>query len=141
MATEVAPYIQAAAFAAAALTVGVALFQAALALGLPLGEATLGGRARTQNGVLTSGFRVLAVLQAIVLVLVAWIILARAGVTNIGFLGDGFLRWATWGMVVFLILNTVANLSAPHPVERWVMGSVTFVMVILTGIIGLRAPG
>lgn len=139
MATEAAPYIQAAAIGAAVLTVGVALFQIALALGLPLGEATLGGRARTKNGVLTSGFRVLAVLQAIVLVLVAWIILARVGTTQIGFLGDGFLRWATWGILVFLILNTVANLSAPHPVERWGMGSVTFVLVILTGIIALLA--
>lgn len=86
MVMEVAPYIQAAAFGAAVLTVGVALFQAALGLGLPLGGATLGGRARTKNGVLTSGFRVLAALQAIVLTLVAWITLARARVTNIGFL-------------------------------------------------------
>jgi hypothetical protein len=42
--------------------------------------------------------------------------------------------------VVFLALNTAGNLAAPHPVERWAMGSIT---LLLTGIglaIVLRAP-
>ena len=141
MATGMVPSVHAAAVGAAVLIAGVAVFQAALALGFPLGDATLGGRARTEAGVLTTGFRALAVVQAILLILVAWIILARAGVTHIGFLGDGFLLWATWGILGFLILNTLANLSAPHPVERWVMGSITFVVAVLTRVVAFRAPG
>ncbi len=141
MAPGVVSYVNTAATGAAVLIAGVAVFQAALALGLPLGDATLGGRARTENGVLAPGFRVLAVVQAILLLLIAWVILARAGVMQIGFLGEGFLRWITWGILGFLILNTVANLAAPHPVERWVMGSITLVVALLTGVVAFGAPG
>jgi hypothetical protein len=56
----------------------VAIFQVALAAGAPYGDAVFGGRAPTAAGVLTSPFRVLAVVQAVVLVLLGWILLARA---------------------------------------------------------------
>lgn len=117
----------------------VAVFQAALALGLPLGHATLGGRARTRNGVLTGGFRALAAAQAMVLLLLAWVILARAGVADIGFLGDSALRWAVWGILWFLILNSVADLTAPHAVERWAMGSITLIVAVLTAVVAFGA--
>lgn len=132
--------IQTAAVGAAVLIWGVAAFQLALAMGLALGEATLGGRASTVEGVLTSGFRTLALLSALVLVLVAWIVLARAGVVTAGPVGARFLTWATWGLLGFLVLNTVGNLAASHPVERWVMGSVTMVTAVLVGAVALRSP-
>lgn len=40
---------------------------------------------------------------------------------------------------IFLVLNTLANFSAPHPTERWVMGSVTLVLSALTLLIALTA--
>jgi hypothetical protein len=120
--------VQAASVAAAVLIAGVAAFQVALALGVPLGAAVLGGKAPTRDGVLTGPFRVLAVVQAIVLLLLAAVLLARTGVVTIPGLGRDTLAWMTWVIVVFLLLNTVANSSAPHPVERWGMGSVTLVL-------------
>jgi hypothetical protein len=117
----------------------VAAFQLALALGAPYGDAVFGGRAPTESGVLTRPFRVLAVVQAVVLVLLGWILLARTDLVSIPVLGAGSLTWITWGILVFLVLNTVANFSAPHPIERWVMGSLTLVLSALTLSIALTA--
>ena len=130
---------QTAAIAASVLIGGVAAFQLALALGAPYGEAVFGGKAPTEAGVLTRPFRVLAVIQALVLVLLGWILLARTGQVGIPGLGTGSLTWMTWAILAFLVLNTLANFSAPHPIERWVMGSVTLVLSALTLLIGLTA--
>jgi hypothetical protein len=130
---------QAAAVVAAVLIVAVAAFQVALALGAPYGDAVFGGKAPTDAGVLTAPFRALAIVQAVVLALLAWILLARSGAVGIPLLGAGSLIWLTWGVVGFLVLNTLANLSAPHPIERWVMGPVTFVLAGLALTIALRA--
>ncbi|CAN5580203.1 hypothetical protein BH20ACT23_BH20ACT23_23790 [soil metagenome] len=104
--------IQTAAVGAGVLISGVAVFQAALALGLPLGEATLGGRAPTMEGVLTGWFRLVPAISATVLLGAAWIVLVRAGVVGSGALGDVLVLRMTWGLVGFLALNTVG--SWPH---------------------------
>lgn len=131
--------VQTASVAAAVLIAGVAVFQLALAMGAPYGDAVFGGNAPTRSGVLTAPFRALAVAQAFVLVLLGWVLLARAETVGIPLLGAGSLVWVTWAVVVFLILNTVANLAAPHPIERWVMGSVTLALSGLGLFIALRA--
>jgi len=46
---------------------------------------------------------------------------------------------ANWVIVVFLMLNTIANFLAPHPIERWVMGSITLVLSSLALFIALTA--
>jgi hypothetical protein len=131
--------VQIASVAAAALIAATAAFQLALAMGAPYGDAVFGGNAPTRSGVLTAPFRALAVVQAIVLVLVGWVLLARAETMDIPLLGAGSLVWVTWAVVVFLILNT-ANLAAPHPIERWGAGSVTLALSGLGLFIALRAP-
>jgi hypothetical protein len=133
-------HVELAALSACVLIAIIATFQIALSLGLPLGDATFGGSAPTVDGVLTPAFRALAVVQAIVLAGVAWIILARADLISSGFVGDRFLVWAAWAIVVFLVLNTIGNFSAPHPVERYIIGATTLVLVILCGLVALRAP-
>src|SRR5690606_5988308 len=120
--------VQTASVAATVLMAGVAAFQVALALGVPLGGAVFGGKAPTRDGVLTAPFRALSIVQAIILLLLGWILLARAGVVTIPVLASATLVGASWMIVVFLMMNTVANFFAPHPVERWVMGSITFVL-------------
>ena len=130
---------QTAAIAGAVLIGGVAVFQFALALGAPYGDAVFGGKAPTRSGVLTGPFRVLAVVQAVVLLLLGWVLLARMELVGIPVLGAGSLTWITWGILAFLVLNTVANYSAPHPIERWVMGSVTLALSALTLFIALTA--
>jgi hypothetical protein len=128
------------AITSAVLVVGVAGFQAALALGLPLGDATFGGKARTEAGVLQGVFRPLAAAQAALLLVIAWVVLARAGVVGFPLFGDAFLAWGIWVIVGFLALNTLANFTAPHPVERWGMGSITLVLAVLAVGIALIGP-
>ena len=132
--------VQTAAVASAVLISGTAAFQAALALGLPLGEAVFGGAAPSEQGVLSGPFRALAAAQAVLLLMMSWVMMARTDVLPIPFLGGGVIVWGTWTMVALLALNTVANLAAPHPVERWVMGSITFALTGLGFAIALRAP-
>lgn len=131
--------VQIAAVASAVLIACVAAFQLALALGAPYGAAVFGGKAPTRSGVLTPPFRALAVVQAVLLLLLGWVLLARTQLVGMPFLGAELLVWLTWAVVVFLILNTVANFSAPHPIERWVMGSVTLVLSVLGLFIALTA--
>ncbi|HSJ70287.1 MAG TPA: hypothetical protein VLA29_01440, partial [Acidimicrobiia bacterium] len=54
-------------------------------------------------------------------------------------LSENTLVWLTWVIVVFLALNTLANFSAPHPIERFVMGSITLVTCALGVFIALTA--
>jgi hypothetical protein len=131
---------QTAAVGAAILVAGVAVFQIALAAGLPLGEATWGGRAPTTDGALIGASRLVAAVSGLILIGIAWVVLARVGVVSSGPLSDTTIIRATWVIVGFLVLNTLANLTAPHPVERWVMGSITFVTAVLLVVVALRAP-
>ena len=73
-----------------------------------------------------------------VLVLVAWIVLSRAGIVP-GFLGGQALVWSAWAVAGFMALNTVSNLSGRHPLERWGMASVTMVAALLVGYVAFVA--
>jgi hypothetical protein len=131
--------VELAAVVAAVLLAAVAAFQVALAAGLPLGEATMGGRAATVDGVLQPSYRAVAFGSAVVLVLAAWIVLARAGLVPI-FLGGQALAWGAWVVAGFMALNTVTNLSGRHPLERWGMASITLVAGLLVGYVAYASP-
>ena len=131
--------VELAAVAAAVLLVTVSGFQAALAAGLPLGEATMGGRATTVDGVLQPPYRAIALGSALVLLMTAWIVLARAGTLPV-FLGGQALVWGAWVVAGFLALNTLTNLSGRHPLERWGMASITLLAGLLVGYVALAAP-
>ena len=131
--------VELAAVAAAVLLAGVIAFQVALVAGLPLGEATMGGRAATVDGVLQPPYRAIAVGSAVVLVVAAWIVLGRAGMVPI-FLGGQALVWGAWVVAGFMALNTVTNLSGRHPLERWGMASITLAAAILVGYVAYAAP-
>ena len=130
--------VELAAVAAAVLLITVSGFQAALAAGLPLGEATMGGRASTVDGVLQPRYRAIAVASAIVLLLTAWIVLARAGTLPVVFRGQ-VLVWAAWVVAGLLALNTLTNLFGRHPLERWGMASITLLAGLLVGYVALAA--
>ena len=126
---------------AAALLLGVALaFQISLALGAPLGEATMGGRARTVDGVLAPGFRLLAAASALLLAIAAWVVLARAGVVDAAPVNATIVVWGTVAVAAFMGLNTLSNLSGRHPLERWGMGSITLLTTVLVAYVALAAP-
>jgi hypothetical protein len=130
--------VEVAAVAAAVLMAAIAAFQVALAAGLPLGEATMGGRAVTIDGVLQPRYRAIALGSAVVLVLTARIVLGRADVVP-GLLDREALVWAAWVVAGFLALNTATNLSRRHPLERWGMASITLVAALLVGYIAYAA--
>ena len=129
-------YVRLASLAAGFLLVGVALFQTGLALGVPWGSAAYGGGAAGTDGVLPTGLRISSAVAAAVLILAAWILLVRGGVM----LNGGLVRWAPWGIVGFLVLNTLGNLSSSSPVERWGLGGITLVLVILCAVVALHGP-
>lgn len=131
--------VELAAVVAAVLLTTVAGFQGALAAGLPLGEATMGGRAATSDGVLQPPYRAIALGSAVVLLLVAWLVLARAGTLPI-FLSGQALAWTAWVVVGFLALNTLTNLSGRHPLERWGMASITLLAALLVAYVAFAAP-
>jgi hypothetical protein len=131
--------VELAALAAAVLMAGVAAFQVALAAGLPLGEATMGGRAATLDGVLQPPYRAMALGSAVVLVLAAWIVLGRAGTVPI-VIGAQALVWSAWVVAGFMALNTLTNLSGRHPLERWGMSSIALATAILVGYVAIAAP-
>ena len=126
-----------AAIGAAVLLVGVAVFQVVLALGVPWGAISYGGRVATEGGVLPLRYRIMSAVAALILVLAAWVVLARADVSPAGPLGEGMLKWATWVICGYLVLNTVMNIASRSAAERWVMGSVTAVAAVLCLIVVL----
>jgi hypothetical protein len=122
--------VEMAAIVAAVLLVAVAAFQVTLTLGAPFGAMTMGGRARTVGGVLTPPYRIAAGLSAVVLVISAWLVLARAGIATLPLLDDEAVGWATWAIEAFTVLNSVTNLSGSHPVERYGMTAVTVICAV-----------
>lgn len=103
----------------------IAAFQIALWLGAPYGDAVLGGHAKTADGALTWPYRWAALAQAGILLTMARLFLARAGIVRVRRLSTLGLRTTTGAIAGFMALNTVANLTSPHPLERW-MGAATF---------------
>jgi hypothetical protein len=131
--------VELAAAAATVLMAAVISFQVALAAGLPLGEATMGGRAPTVDGVLEPRYRAIAAGSAVILALAAWIVLRRAGMVPL-FLDREALAWAAWIVAGFMAINTLTNLSGRHPLERWGMASITLVAGLLVGYVAFAAP-
>jgi hypothetical protein len=131
--------VELAAVAAAVLMAAVIAFQVALAAGLPLGEATMGGRAPMVDGVLEPRYRAIAAGSAVILALAAWIVLGRAGMVPVVLDGQA-LAWAAWIVAGFMALNTLTNLSGRHPLERWGMASITLVAGLLVAYVAYAAP-
>lgn len=127
-----------AAIVAAALLTAVAGFQIALALGAPFGDAVLGGRALTDDGALTTGYRAAAALQAALLLGMAAVLLARVRVVPSPRRADPLLTVGTWAIAGIMVLSTLGNLSSDHPFERWVLSAVTVILAVLATVVARR---
>ena len=131
--------VETAAIAAAVLFGVVALFQLALALGVPWGAFAFGGRAARDNGTLPPAYRGASAVTAVVLVLFAVVILTRAGV--IGASGDSTLVTVmSWVIVAFMAINTPMNLLGRHWLEKYVFGGITLVLVVLCAVVAASGP-
>jgi hypothetical protein len=114
---------QTAAVAAAVGLLTIAAFQAALALGAPLGRAAWGGT-HTQ---LPTGLRVASAIAFGIWVLAALIVLGRAGF-HIAPLPTVALRWGTWILIGMLALGAVLNFASPSNWERYLWGPIALVL-------------
>jgi hypothetical protein len=131
--------VETAAVAAAVLFGVMALFQVALALGVPWGAFAFGGRAVRDDGTLPTAYRGASAVAAVVLVVFAVVILTRAGV--VGTSGDSALVTVlSWVIVGFMAINTPMNLMGQHWVEKYVFGGITLVLVVLCAIVAASGP-
>ena len=117
-----------AAWIAAVLITGVAVFQLALALGAPLGAYAWGGGHR---GVLPPRLQLGSALSAPLLLGFAIMVLIRAGVVYPAW--SAAMTWPVWILFMFMVLNTVANSRSPSPEERRTMTPLTAALALLVG--------
>jgi hypothetical protein len=110
------------------------LFQCALAAGAPWGEMTLGGKFA---GRLPVAMRVAAVVQAIVLLVLAWVVFARAGVFFEG--RSAMPHKAIWFVVAFCALSLTMNVITPSKKERRLWAPVLLVMLLSSVMVAISA--
>lgn len=103
--------------------VAIAVFQAALALGAPLGRAAWGGGSER----LPPKLRVASACAVVIWLFAAAVILGSVGIGP-GWLPDGVLRWGPWVLVGVLVLGTIMNAASRSRLERNVWTPVTLVL-------------
>ena len=101
----------------AIVTLGVVVFQIALAAGAPWGAYAMGG---ASPGQFPPALRIGAIIQAVLLVGMAAVILARAGLVLPGW--SRMSHWLVWIVVALTALSLVLTLISPSVGERaiWV---------------------
>lgn len=124
----------AAAITAAILFLGMAGFQVALALGVPLGQHVLGGR---NSGTLPNRLRLASAVAAVILVGAAIVVLARAAVIGFPVEAAGLLVPACWVIAGYMALNTLGNVKSTSRLERTVFAAMTAVLAVLCGYVAL----
>jgi len=119
----------------AVLTAIVVAFQIALALGAPWGAYAMGG---TFPGQFPPPLRVAAILQALILLLFAATILARAGLAFQRLARAS--RWLAWLAVAFTSLSLLLNLITPSAGERLIWVPVAFLLLVSALLVATAPP-
>jgi len=114
---------------ATAVVVG---FQLALAAGAPWGEYAMGGRF---PGRFPPAMRAGALVQAVALVLLALVVLDRAGVVALGW--TTVLPWLAWVPVVVSAVSLAMNAASRSAVERRTWVPVALVMLVSSLVLAL----
>lgn len=122
--------------AAAFLAISAA-FQVGLAAGAPWGSAAYGGRAVSDDGTLLGRYRFGSAVAALVLLGAMWVVLAAGSVVDRGPVSTNALSVVLWALVALFALNTFANASGRHPVERWGAGSVAALLTVLCALVAI----
>ena len=113
-------------------TVVVVGFQLALAAGAPWGELAMGGR---YPGRFPPAMRVAAVVQAVILALLAVVVVDAAGFLELGW--TAALPWLAWIPVVFSALSVFVNAISPSPRERRLWVPVGLVLLVSSTVVAL----
>ncbi|MBD0328074.1 MAG: hypothetical protein ICV68_16740 [Pyrinomonadaceae bacterium] len=127
--------VRIAAVAAGAGFLVQAAFQAALALGAPLGAAAWGG---AYEGQLPMGLRIASGVAVFVYVLFALIVVGRGGFRGVP-LPYGFLRWGTWVLAGLMFLGGLLNIASSSVWERFGWGPFSLIVGVLCLLVALRA--
>jgi hypothetical protein len=117
--------IRAAAIVYAVVSFGVVAFQIALAAGAPWGAYAMGG---AFPGQFPPELRIAAVIQAALLVGMAAVVLARAGLVLPGW--SRASRWLVWFVVAFAAVSLVLNLITPSAGERAIWAPTAFLLLL-----------
>ena len=118
----------------AIISLAVIAFQLALAGGAPWGEYAMGG---AFPGQFPPALRVGALVQAVLLLAMAAVVLARAGVILPGWLRAS--RWLIWLVVAFAALSLVLNLITPSAGELAIWAPTAFLMLVSSGIVAFTS--
>jgi hypothetical protein len=118
--------VRALAIAAVVGFAAIACFQAALALGAPLGRAAWGGT----NARLPARLRVASLISAGVWVLAALVILGRTGY-RASPVQTGVALWATYVLVGVLALSAIMNTASRSKWERFLWGPVALILAVV----------
>ncbi len=114
-----------------------------VAFGLVLGEFLMTrmfvlyqpAMGRAFPGQFPRALRIEAIVQAVFLLALAVVVLARAGVILPGW--SRVSRWLIWFIVAFAALSLVLNLITPGAGERAIWVPVTFLLLISSGSVAL----
>lgn len=104
----------------------IAAFQAALAMGAPLGRAAWGG-AQSQ---IPGGLRIASAIAVALWALAALVILGRAGF-QVSPLPRAFDHRGIWVLVAILPLGAVMNFASPSPWEKFIWGPTAVILTVL----------
>ena len=123
--------------AAALATIGfgvLAIFQASLAAGAPLGHAAWGG----ESAELSTGQRIGSVVSVAVWICAAFVVLGRAGFWARA--SDARLfRWGTWFFVGLTAISALVNLASQSRWENVVWAPVALALAVLCTIVARSA--
>ncbi len=108
----------------------IAAFQAALALGAPLGRAAWGGKSRE----LPPNLRRASAVAIVIWVLAAIVILGRAGIQVVP-LPNVILVWGAWALVVVSVLGAIVNVASSSPWERFGWAPLSIVLALLSFVV------
>ena len=116
----------------AVVTFVVITFQVALAAGAPWGAYAMGG---AFPGQFPPELRVAAIVQAVILALLALVVLARAGIAMPKWSRTS--RWLVWVAVAFAGLSLVLNIITPSAIERAIWAPVALIMLVSSVIVAV----
>ena len=127
------PIVQVAAIAACVLLAALAVFQAALIAGAPLGRFAWGG----QHDVLPAKLRIGSATSIALYVLIAYVALAKAGLAP-PLVSEGFTDVACWVLTGYFALGIVLNGISRSKPERLVMTPTVVVLTALYLVLSLN---
>jgi len=116
------------------ITAGVIAFQLALALGAPWGAYAMGG---AFPGRFPPVMRITAVVQAVLLAVMAGVVLARAGLALPGWAQAA--TWLIWFVVAFSVVAVILNSITHSAGERRLWAPIALMMVASSLTVALTA--